>query len=109
MTGWLGRTTEVVIRRCDLKCHDCCPASEALSGGRNALPSLFLSRYQTNTVIPSLRTHPLALGTAHPRVAFPAPSTQPRFASPKLHREQRSKSLGIELARGGIGLQTRRQ
>jgi hypothetical protein len=47
--------------------------------------------FRQNTVILFLRTHPLAQGTAHPRDAFPAPSTQPQFASPRSPREQRSK------------------
>jgi len=47
--------------------------------------------FRQSTVILFLRTHPLAQGTAHPRDAFPAPSTQPQFASPRSPREQRSK------------------
>src|ERR1019366_2717158 len=71
-------------------------------------PSAYLKSFTPLlTVILFLRTHPLAEGTAHPRPAFPAPSTQPQFAFPRSPREQRSKSLGIARAFGGIELRFR--
>jgi hypothetical protein len=44
--------------------------------------SLHTAAFRLFTIILVLRTHPLAEGTGHPRPAFPAPSTQPRFAFP---------------------------
>ena len=58
-----------------------------LIGGNanNAFSTVASSRC---TVILFLRTHPFAEGTPHPKSAFPAPSTQPRFASPRSSRER---------------------
>ena len=49
-------------------------------------PRLLLTAIRTFILF--LRTHPFARGTPHPIFAFPAPKTQPQFASPMSPREQ---------------------
>ncbi len=50
-------------------------------GGSISVFAVQVGSCQSTVILPFLRIHRFAEGTAYPRPAFPAPSTQPQFAS----------------------------